>query len=230
MKIHTLVDLRSVKSIGAWTGYGKDTDGDSRQPHRDEEDEMTAKLALAVFLLLLTPGPTNTLLAIAGASGGFRRSLPLILAENLGYMITIIPLVAFAGPILADHPLVASILKLCSAAWVTVLALKLWVTPLGEVEERSLVTFRQVFVTTMLNPKALIFGIVLLPNGGLMQTLPRLAVFALIVAAVAAFWLSAGATILRFASRRFPCLFCRIAASFLMAFAVSLAGSSLGWI
>lgn len=191
---------------------------------------MTASLMLAIALLLLTPGPTNTLLAIGGASVGFRRSLRLILAENLGYLVTIVPLVAFAGPFLAEHPMAASVLKLCSAAWVTVLAMKLWVTPLGEVSGSHLITFRQVFVTTMLNPKALIFGIALLPNGTFLDTLPRLGIFAMIVAVVATFWLSAGASILRFASRRFPCLFCRVAASFLMAFAVSLAGSSLGWI
>ncbi len=192
---------------------------------------MTASLVLAVFMLLITPGPTNTLLAIAGASGGFRRSLPLILAENLGYLVTLIPLVAFAGPLLADHPVAATLLKLCSAAWVTMLAMKLWVTPLGAVEmERGVISFRQVFITTMLNPKALIFGIVLLPNGGLLETAPRLFAFAAIVAVVASFWLSAGASLLRLASRRFPCLFCRVAASFLLAFAVGLAGSSLGLI
>lgn len=191
---------------------------------------MTASLMLAIALLLLTPGPTNTLLAIGGASAGFRRNLPLILAENLGYLATIVPLVAFAGPLLAEHPMAASVLKLCSAAWVTLMAMKLWVTPLGEITARGFVTFRQVFVTTLLNPKALIFGIALLPNGSFVETLPRLGIFAMIVAVVAAFWLSAGASILRFASRRFPCLFCRVAASFLMAFAVSLAGSSLGWL
>ncbi|MCX8998011.1 LysE family transporter [Rhizobiaceae bacterium BDR2-2] len=191
---------------------------------------MTASLTMAIFLLLLTPGPTNTLLAVGGASAGFRRSLPLILAENLGYMVTIVPLVAFAGPFLDGHPVAASALKLCSAVWVTLLALKLWVTPLGEAGETGLVTFRQVFVTTMLNPKALIFGIVLLPNGEFLQTLPRLVVFAGIVAVVAAFWLSAGASILRLASRRFPSLFCRVAAAFLMVFALSLAGSSFGLI
>ena len=191
---------------------------------------MTLSLLMAIALLLLTPGPTNTLLAISGASVGFRRSLPLIIAENLGYMVTIVPLVAFAGPFLADHPVAASILKLCSAAWVTILAIKLWFTPITDVEANSLVTFRQVFVTTMLNPKALIFGIVLLPNGGLVETLPRLGIFALTVVVIASLWLSAGASVLRIASRRFPCLFCRVAASFLMAFAVSLAGSSLGWV
>lgn len=191
---------------------------------------MTASLMLAITLLLLTPGPTNTLLAIAGADAGFRRSLPLILAENLGYLVTIVPLVAFAGPFLADHPMATNMLKLCSAVWVTLLAMKLWVTPLGQITERGLVTVRQVFMTTVLNPKALIFGIVLLPNGSFVHTLPRLGIFAIIVAIVAMFWLSAGAAVLRLASRRFPCLFCRVAASFLMAFAISLAGSSLGWL
>jgi len=37
--------------------------------------------ALAVLTILGTPGPTNTLLATAGATGGLRRSLPLVPAE-----------------------------------------------------------------------------------------------------------------------------------------------------
>lgn len=191
---------------------------------------MTLSPMLAIALLLLTPGPTNILLAIAGATGAPRQNVPLLLAGCLGYLVTIIPLVAFAGPLLAEHPLLASVLKLTSAAWVTLLAIKLWFTPLTELSETGLVTARQMFVTTMLNPKALIFGIAILPNGGFIETLPRLGIFAVIVLLVSALWLSAGASVLRFASRRFPCLFCRVASSFLMAFAVSLAASSLGWV
>lgn len=191
---------------------------------------MTLSLMLAIALLLLTPGPTNILLAIAGATGTSRQSVPLLLAGCLGYLVTIIPLVAFAGPLLAEHPLLASVLKLTSAAWVTLLAIKLWFTPLTELSETGLVTARQMFVTTMLNPKALIFGIAILPNGGFIETLPRLGIFTAIVLVVSVLWLSAGASVLRFASRRFPCLFCRVASSFLMTFAVSLAASSLGWV
>lgn len=151
----------------------------------------------AVLALLLTPGPTNTLLAVGGASDGFRRSLPLILAEASGYLLTITPLVTFAGPYLAAHPLAASAIKLCSAIWVLLLAIRLWTTPTATAgTSPSLVTFRQVFITTVLNPKALIFGLVLVPHGTFTTVLPWLGLFVILVVSAASIWLSAGAAIL----------------------------------
>jgi threonine/homoserine/homoserine lactone efflux protein len=186
----------------------------------------------AVFLLLLTPGPTNTLLAIAGASAGVRRSLPLIGAEAGGYLITITPLVTFAGPYLAAHPLAASVIKLCSALWVLLLAIRFWTAPTATAgTSSSLVTFRQVFVTTVLNPKALIFGLVLVPHGTLATVLPWLGLFVLIVVSAACIWLSIGAAILYpKRSGQFPPLLSRIAAGAMLLFSASLAGSSLGLI
>lgn len=188
----------------------------------------------AVLVLLLTPGPTNTLLAVGGASAGFRRSLPLILAEASGYLLTITPLVTFAGPYLAAHPLAASAIKLCSAVWVLLLAFRLWTTPTAAAAagtSPSLVTFRQVFITTVLNPKALIFGLVLIPHGTLATVLPWLGLFVILVVSAASIWLSAGAAILyRQRDGGFPPLFSRLAASVMLLFAVSLAGSSLGLI
>jgi threonine/homoserine/homoserine lactone efflux protein len=186
----------------------------------------------AVLALLLTPGPTNTLLAVGGASAGFRRSLPLILAEASGYLLTITPLVTFAGPYLAAHPLAASTIKLCSAVWVLLLAIRLWTTPPAATgTSPSLVTFRQVFITTVLNPKALIFGLVLIPHGPLAAVLPWLGLFVIMVVSAASIWLSAGAAILyRKRDAGFPPLFSRIAAGAMLLFAASLAGSSLGFI
>lgn len=188
--------------------------------------------AAAVFLLLLTPGPTNTLLAVAGASSGFRRSLPLIGAEAGGYLLTITPLVTFAGPYLAAHPLVASVIKLCSALWVQLLAIRLWTAPSAAAgTSPSLITFRQVFVTTALNPKALIFGLVLVPHGTLATVLPWLGLFVLIVGSAACMWLSIGVAVLSpKRNGQFPRLLSRIAASAMLLFSASLAGSSLGLI
>ena len=42
-----------------------------------------------VAAILLTPGPTNTLLASSGIQVGFRKTFRLIPAEAFGYLIAI---------------------------------------------------------------------------------------------------------------------------------------------
>lgn len=42
-----------------------------------------------VITILLTPGPTNTLLASSGIESGVKKSIKLIPAEAMGYFIAI---------------------------------------------------------------------------------------------------------------------------------------------
>lgn len=191
--------------------------------------------ALAVLLLLLTPGPTNTLLAVSGAARGLKASLPLIGAELGGYLTTILPLVFLAAPLLADQPVAAVVIKLASTLWVLLLAARLWTYPPSATEPGAVTVFA-VYCTTVLNPKALIIGLALMPPASLasaeelVRPFPYLAVFSVTVVCVASCWLSAGAAILRGVATTSPLLFGRVAASFLVVFAISLAGRAIGWI
>ncbi|MBB4007892.1 LysE family translocator [Allorhizobium taibaishanense] len=116
----------------------------------------------AVLALLLAPGPTNTLMGLAGAQAGVRQVLRLIPAELLGYLTTILPLVYLGDWLFAQWPAAGGALKFAAALWVLFIAVKLWQAP-GPGVQASSVTARRIYLTTMLNPKALVFGLVLLP-------------------------------------------------------------------
>jgi threonine/homoserine/homoserine lactone efflux protein len=145
----------------------------------------------AVLALLLAPGPTNTLMGVAGAQRGLGGVVRLLPAELLGYLTTILPLIYLGAELLAHWPVAAVVLKVVAAAWVMFLAVKLWSLH-GGAETYSQVTARRVYLTTMLNPKALIFGLVLLPAVGDPELMPRLGLFCLMVIAVALVWGTAG--------------------------------------
>lgn len=119
--------------------------------------EDPALFLLTVLIILGTPGPTNTLLATSGAAVGWRRSLVLLPAEAAGYLLSILILGLVLGPIVAASPAIALILRLAVGSYLLALALKLWRR--GTVLEDGAVAAvrpHQVFVTTLLNPKAII--------------------------------------------------------------------------
>lgn len=149
----------------------------------------TIELTLAVVALLATPGPTNTLMLVAGAERGLAGAARLIPAELAGYLITILPLVLVGAALLAAVPGLHMAVTLAAALWVAVLALRLWGLPGAHAAGR--VDARALFVTTALNPKALIFGLVILPSPDGLAT--NLALFAGLVVAVAVLWAAVGA-------------------------------------
>lgn len=152
----------------------------------------TFELSLAILALLVTPGPSNTLMFLAGAERGLLRALRLIPAELAGYLLTVVPLSLFGAPILAAHPAARAGLALLAGAWVAVLAFRLWRLPAGQ-KNRAAIGAGAVFTTTLLNPKALIFGLVLLPHAG--HAAANIANFALQVVAVATLWQAGGAVL-----------------------------------
>jgi len=147
--------------------------------------------ALAVLVLLVTPGPTNTLLFLAGTERGWARSLRLIPAELAGYLTGVIPLMLLGAALLARFPALEPAITLLAAIWIAILAARL-IRPSRATLADAAVSGRLVFLTTLLNPKALIFGLVLLPG---LAAASNLAIFAAEVVVVAAGWAAAGAVL-----------------------------------
>lgn len=146
------------------------------------------ELALAILALLLTPGPTNTLVLLSAGERGFRATLRLIPAELLGYLSSVLPLLAFAHAASAQMDALRPAIALAAGLWVLALALRLWQRPDARAEA-PMVTARQLYVTTFLNPKGLIFGLVLLPTAPAAASVP---LFAGLVVAVALVWAGLG--------------------------------------
>jgi threonine/homoserine/homoserine lactone efflux protein len=149
------------------------------------------ELAFALLALLATPGPTNTLLALAGAQA-VRRPLLLPLVELAAYMTTVVPLSIWGQNWLEATPRLRLILTLAAAVWVAVLAVRMWRhATRAEAQGAPGVTALQVGVTTLLNPKALVFGLVLIPSGP--DVVAGLWLFAALVIVVSLAWLWLGA-------------------------------------
>jgi threonine/homoserine/homoserine lactone efflux protein len=192
---------------------------------------MTEMLAfvLAVIALLAVPGPTNTLLAASGAAIGLRPSLRLIPAEISGYLVAIGCLLAVLQPLVASHPLVPVASKLLAAAYIAWTAVRLWRD--GGAKLMSVpvpASTKRLLLTTLLNPKALIFAFVIFPHSALATLWPHAIIFSALVAAVGCGWILLGSLIARSAAgTATPKRISRVAAIALSVFAILIASSAV---
>jgi threonine/homoserine/homoserine lactone efflux protein len=151
----------------------------------------TFEFVLASAALLLTPGPTNTLMALAGVRLGWQGAPGRIAAELVAYLAVTTPLLFVGVTILNRWPDIGRGIQFCAALWVGWLAFSFWRD--NENEKGALETSsRRVFVTTLLNPKSLIFGLALLPQGDIDLLPHRVALFSMLIVLVAYFWTSVG--------------------------------------
>jgi threonine/homoserine/homoserine lactone efflux protein len=160
---------------------------------------------LGVLALLATPGPTNTLLATSGAVAGIRRSLPLILAEIIGYMTSIHILALVIGPLVRASHVLSVGLRVACAAYLFYAAWRLWRDGSDALISDKPVRFRHVLVTTLLNPKAVVFAFVILPylsQGQIAPALPYTLSLAAMIIGVAVSWISLGSALRAGAGQR----------------------------
>ncbi|OLL27939.1 multidrug transporter MatE [Burkholderia sp. SRS-W-2-2016] len=158
-----------------------------------------ALLAAGVVVVLVTPGPTNTLLAAAGLRHGLRRALPLIGAELTGYLIAISAWGRFFARVADAWPWLPSLLRIAAALYIAWLAVGMWraaVALPGSTQRAG--NLRTLFVATLLNPKALLFGGTIFPAVAFMQWpayLFSMLIFAGLAAPIAFGWIAFGAAL-----------------------------------
>jgi threonine/homoserine/homoserine lactone efflux protein len=181
---------------------------------------------LAVLSLLATPGPTNTLLATSGATVGVRRSLVLLAGELGGYLIAIAGLRLVLGPVIAAQPMVGVALKVAVALYLAWIAVALWRRGSSLTGEGA-VTLRGVFMTTLLNPKALVFAFGIIPAAHPMLWAYVLG-FAGTVSLVGFGWIVVGSLIGAASGERHAGLVQKLAAVALVGFAALLVRSTFG--
>ena len=128
-------------------------------------------------------------------SRGFQASLNLILAEVGAYIISISLLVFVLEPAIRTHSTVSQLIRVVCSLYLIQLAVGLWRSGGQEVQNSHPITVRRVFLTTLMNPKNLIFafGIFPLPSAESSEMLPYLAGFSAICTGVASGWIAAGA-------------------------------------
>ena len=183
---------------------------------------------LSISLILITPGPTNIVVALGGYSRGWLNALPLVVAELSAYLAVIVPVATLVAPLFRDYPVLAIWSKALACVWVVFLAYGLWISGQETNKANPRVSVRQVFITTLLNPKAVIIGLVIMPHGSLHQTLPWFIVFAVMVTVAANAWICFGTVMRRTGKFEvYPRLVQRTAAGFLMLFAIILGTSAV---
>jgi threonine/homoserine/homoserine lactone efflux protein len=183
--------------------------------------------ALMVLTVLVTPGPTNTLLAISGAAEGMRRAYFLIPAEALGYLTAILTLRTVLGPLVGSVPVLVTALRVFVGAYLVWVSWRLWNRGRAEVtKSQQVVTAGQVFLTTLMNPKSVLFALGIIPF--VAHWYLYLLFFHLLAAIVAIAWICGGAVLGRAAQKRARArVIPRMGAIVLGVFAVTLLASTL---
>ncbi|RSO36503.1 LysE family translocator [Acinetobacter lactucae] len=153
-----------------------------------------------VVTILLTPGPTNTLLASAGIQAGVKQSLKLIPAEVMGYLIAITSWGILLESVSHFIPWLPALLKLISATFILYLAFKLWITSIHDIKlDNPLITPRALFVATLLNPKALLFASAIFPHAAwevFHVYFVHIAIFLSLITPIAFLWIAFGTVLI----------------------------------
>lgn len=156
---------------------------------------------LAMMAVLITPGPSNALLASSAHQQGMAKTIVLVPAELMGYFYAIniwALIIHLSAPV---WPNLIHILHFLSIVYVLWLAFHLWKSAHLQQhnQKHPSIQPRELFLTSLKNPKAILFAAGIFPletwNSPL-NFVMVFTVFALVLLPVALFWMSFGRAIL----------------------------------
>lgn len=158
--------------------------------------------ALAVFFLLITPGPGVLTTAGVAAAYGFRSGLKYVAGIVLGAQTVMIIVASGLWAMVATVPYVRETLVIASASYLLYLALKIAVSGsnIAFIEGQS-PTFFDGYVLSLINPKAYAVGTVLFsgfpfwPDNIMVENGFKLAIQLAIAIPIHLIWLYAGAAL-----------------------------------
>lgn len=183
------------------------------------------QFALAAFLLLIVPGPTNTLMAVAGANAA-ARPWAYLGAMLAGYIAIIFAVRLIVLPLVASVALLGIVLKAAVVVYLLYAAWRLWRRGATIGEANAALSPMLVLTTTALNPKGLVFAVSILPAEH-PQLWGYFAAFAALTLVAGSVWFFAGRLLGRLSKDR-AALLPRAGALVLTGFAAWIAATIAG--
>ena len=154
-------------------------------------------MTLGSAIVLVMPGPTNTLLATAGLRRGIRHSAHLTGAEFGGYLVSISGWGYFLSHAATSLTWLPTLLRIASSLYLAYLSVRMWHTSnvLPSSAKRT-IGLRVLFTATLLNPKAILFAGTIFPVAAfesLTAYLEAMAIFTSLLVPIGLAWIAFGA-------------------------------------
>ncbi|MER9297996.1 LysE family translocator [Mesorhizobium sp. M0621] len=163
-------------------------------------------LVLAATVVMGSPGPATISVTAVGAAFGLRHSLRYAGGIILGTIAVLLVVATGVMAVLTSMPKLAPLLAVASAAYILYLAFKIATAPplAARAAEASRPTWLAGFLLAVANPKAYVAIAAVFAGASSKQGVAelgpwlRLTVLALMIVAIHAVWLVAGAAFARF--------------------------------
>jgi threonine/homoserine/homoserine lactone efflux protein len=119
----------------------------------------------------------------------------LPLAEVTAYLISISVLIFMVGPAADGHSIMSQLLRVVCSIYLAQMAVWLWRSGQPTVDAGHPITFLRVLLTTLVNPKNLLFAFIIFPasSSPSEEMVFSWVSFAIICTAVGSGWIAAGA-------------------------------------